>query len=78
MVRAFYLYFRENRAEDFAVTWSDWLAAHSRTEVLQVGQQLDGEGFSSDQQVVSDALEALSAGEVVVLSGDTVLYITVE
>ncbi len=78
MVQAMYLYIRENRATDYAVTWSDWLAAHSRTETLQAGQKLEGEGLSSDPLVVSDNLEALAPGQVVVLAGDTVLYITVE
>jgi hypothetical protein len=78
MVRAMHMYIRENCATNYAVTWSDWLAARSRTEVLQVGQKLEGEGMSSDPLVVSDALEALAPGRVVVLSGDTVLFITVE
>jgi len=78
MVRAMYRYIQENHAANYAVTWSDWLAAHSRTETLQVGQKLEGEGMSSDPLVVSDALEALAPGQVVVLAGDTVLIITVE
>lgn len=78
MVRAMYAYLRENRETNYAVTWSDWLAAHSRTEKLQVGQHLEGEGMSSDPLVVSDTLEALAPGQVVVLAGDTVLFITVE
>ncbi len=78
MVRAMYSYIRENRTSDYAVTWSSWLAAHSRTETLQVGQRLEGEGMSSDPLVVSDALEALAPGQAAVLAGDTVLFITVE
>ena len=78
MVRAVYLYIRENSAADYPVTWSDWLAAHSRTVTMQVGQKLEGEGYSSDPLVVSDALEAQAAGQVIVLTGDTVTYITVE
>ena len=34
--------------------------------------------MSSDPLVVSDSLEALAPGQVAVLSGDTVLFITVE
>ena len=44
---------------------------------MQVGQKLEGEGYSSDPLVVSDALEAQAAGQVIVLTGDTVTYITV-
>ncbi len=78
MARAIYRYIRENSASNYAVTWSDWLAAHSRSVTLQVGQSLQGEGYSSDPLVVSDALEALHAGEVLVLTDETVLFINVE
>ncbi len=78
MVRALYEYIRENAPADYALTWSGWLTAHSRSETLQVGQRLEGEGMSSDPLVVSDALEALAPGQVAVLVGDTVVYITVE
>ena len=78
MVRAMYSYIRENRTTNYTMPWSEWLAAHSRTETLQVGQTLEGEGMSSDPLVLSDALEALAPGQVVVLSGDTVIFITVE
>ena len=78
MVRAIYIYIQENSATDYAVTWSDWLAAHSQTVTLQVGQTLEGDGYSSDPLVVSDALEARTVGQATVLVGDTVVYITVE
>ena len=78
MVRAMYSYIQENYATNYAVTWSDWLAARSRIETLQVGQKLQGEGMSSDPLVVSDTLEALAPGQVVVFTGDTVLIITVK
>ena len=41
------------------------------------GEKLDGEGFSSDPLVVSDALEAVCAGQATVLVDDEVYFITV-
>ena len=78
LARAVYLYIRENRDTGYAVTWSEWLAAHSRTETMEVGEALERETFSSDPLVVSDSGEALEAGQATVLSGDTVFFITVE
>ena len=78
LARAVYLYIRENRETGYTVTWSDWLGAHAETVTVKVGDVLGGEGFSSDPLVVSDAMEALAAGQATVLSGDTVYFITVE
>lgn len=78
LARAIYQYISANRASGYAVKWSDWLSAHSRTMALRVGERLDGEGFSSDQMVVSDALEAVSAGQATVLVGDAVWFVTVK
>ena len=78
LVRAMYRYLTENRADGWAQPWSEWLAAHSRTETLRPGQKLEGEGMSSDPLVVSDSLEALAPGQVVVLTEDEVLFLTVE
>ena len=44
---------------------------------MKVGDRLDGEGFSSDQLVVSDALEAIAPGQATVLAGEEVYFITV-
>ena len=78
LARAIYLYIQENKGSGYAVKWSDWLEEHSRTETMKVGDKLEGEGFSSDELVVSDAGEAVSAGLATVLVGDTVYFITVE
>lgn len=78
LARAMYLYIQENRASGYALSWSEWLKAHSRTVAMKKGDQLDGEGFSSDPLVVTNTLEAVSPGPATVLSGDTVLLITVE
>ena len=78
LARAVYLYIQENRESGYAVKWSDWLEAHSRTVSMTVGEALDGEGFSSDPLVVSDSLEAAAMGQATVLVGDTVYFITVE
>lgn len=78
LARAVYLYIRENSGTGYALKWSEWLAVHSRTVAMRTGGSLDGEGFSSDPLVVSDSLEALSPGTATVLSGNEVLYITVE
>ncbi len=79
LVRAVYRYIRENSAAGWAEPWSAWLQAHSCQVTLRAGERLEGEGgFSSDPLVVSDALEALSAGRATVLCGDTVCFVTVE
>ena len=78
LARAIYLYIRENRETGYAVKWSDWLEAHSRTVSMKVGETLDGEGFSSDPLVVSDSLQAAAKGQATVLVGDIVYFITVE
>ena len=77
LARAMYLYIQENHADHYCVQWSTWLSAHSRTVTMKTGESLEGEGFSSDPLVVSDSLEALSAGQATVLCGDTVYFITV-
>ncbi len=78
LARAVYLYIQENRASGYALTWSDWFEAHSRTVTMKLGDRLEGEGFSSDPLVVSDSLEASGKGLATVLAGDDVLFITVE
>ena len=78
LARAVWLYIRENRKTGYAMKWSEWLEAHSRTVSMRVGDQLEGNGFSSDPLVVTDSLEAASAGTATVLSDHTVLYITVQ
>ena len=45
---------------------------------MQIGEKLDGEGFSSDPLVVSDSLEASAAGRATVLVDNDVYFITVE
>ena len=45
---------------------------------MKVGERLDGEGFSSDQLVVSDSLEAMAPGQATVLVGDDVYFISVQ
>ena len=78
LARAMYLYIQENRDMGYAVTWSQWLEAHSRTVSMKKGDRLEGEGFSSDPLIVSDSLEAVGEGPATVLTGNEVLFITVE
>ena len=78
LARAVYQYICENRESGYAVKWSEWLEAHSRAITMKVGDRLEGEGFSSDQLIVNDALEAMASGQATVLAGDMVYFITVE
>ncbi len=78
LARAVYRYINANRDSGYADKWSDWLAAHSQTITMKVGDKLDGEGFSSDELVVSDSLEAMAAGRATVLVGEEILFITVQ
>ena len=78
LARAMWLYIQENRETGYAMKWSEWLEAHSRTVTMQVGDKLEGNGFSSDPLVVTDSLEAVFAGTATVLSDHTVLNITVQ
>ena len=78
LARAVYQYINANRDSGYADKWSDWLAAHSQTITMKVGDKLDGEGFSSDELVVSDSLEAMAAGRATVLVGEEILFITVQ
>ncbi len=78
LARAIWLYIQENRETGYAMKWSEWLETHSRTVSMQIGDKLEGEGFSSDLLVVTDSLEAIAAGTATVLSGSTVLCITVQ
>ena len=78
LARAVYLYIQENHGTGYAVKWSDWLKAHSETVTLKAGDKLEGAGFSSDPLIVSDSMEAATAGQATVLAGDTVYFITVE
>lgn len=78
LVRAIWLYIQENHETGYAMKWSEWLEAHSRTVSMQIGEKLEGEGFSSDPLIVTDSLEALAAGTATVLSDNTVLYVTVQ
>ena len=78
LARALSMYIRENHKTGYALKWSEWLAAHTRTETLAVGETLGGEGFSSDPLVVSDSLEAVGPGDAAVLAGNTLYYIHVE
>ena len=78
LARAVYLYIRENRESGWALPWSEWLDAHSRSVTMKTGGRLEGECFSSDPLVVSDAGEALAPGCATVLSGDSILFLTVE
>ena len=78
LVRAVYQYIQENRPTGYAVKWSDWLGTHSRTVTMKIGDTLEGDGFSSDLLVVTDSLEAVSAGQATVLVDDTVYFITVQ
>ena len=77
LVRAMYRYIRDHQGSGFPVSWSEWLAAHSRTVTLRVGETLPGGGFSSDPLVVSDEMAALSPGQATVLAGDIVYFLTV-
>ena len=77
LARAMYRYIRENRETGYQVKWSDWLAAHSRAVEMRVGDHLDGEGFSSDELVVTDSLQALAAGQATVLVDGEVWAVTV-
>ncbi|MBR2824424.1 MAG: hypothetical protein IKE24_12155 [Clostridia bacterium] len=78
LARAVYRYIRENSQTGYAVKWSDWLREHSRMVTMRVGETLEADGFSSDPLVVTDSLEALSAGQATVLAGDTVYFVTVQ
>ena len=78
LARAVYQYIRANKESGYEVEWSDWISTHSHTVTMKVGEKLDGEGFSSDPLVVSDALEAVCAGQATVLVDEDVYYITVE
>ncbi|MBQ9644706.1 MAG: hypothetical protein IJV26_11780 [Lachnospiraceae bacterium] len=78
LIRAVYQYIQANRDSGYEVKWSEWLASHSETITLHVGDHLDGTGYSSDQLVVNDSLEALSAGQATVLVGDRIFNIRVE
>lgn len=78
LARAVYQYIRENEPTGYAVKWSDWLGMHSRTVTMKVGDTLEKNGFSSDPLVVTDSLEAVSAGQATVLADGTVYFITVQ
>ena len=78
LARAVYLYIQENCASHYALSWSEWLNAHGRTVTMKTGDLLEAECFSSDPLVVSDSGEALAPGAATVLSGEDVLFITVE
>lgn len=78
LARAVYRYIRANAGSGYEVKWSDWLEVHSHTITMKVGQSFEGEGFSSDQLVVNDSLEALAPGRATVLIGSDVFNITVE
>ena len=77
LARAVYQYICKNRESGYAVTWSDWLDAHSHSVDMRVGERLDAEGFSSDQLVVSDTLEAMAPGQATVLVDEDIYFITV-
>ena len=78
LARAVYRYIHENNGSNYAVTWTDWLAAHSCTMTMRVGDTLEKSGFSSDPLVVTDSLVAAAAGQATVLADDTVYFITVQ
>jgi hypothetical protein len=59
------------------VKWSEWLEEHTHTITMRVGERLEGQGFSSDQLVVNDSLEAAAPGQATVLVGEDVYFITV-
>lgn len=77
LARAVYQYIQANRESGYAVKWSSWLEAHSHTAEMRTGERLEGEGFSSDQQVVTDSLEAAAEGQATVLAGEDIYFITV-
>ena len=78
LARAIYLYIQENHISGYALKWSEWFEAHSRTVTMKLGDRLESECFSSDPLVVSDLLEAVGKGSATVLVEDEVLFITVE
>ena len=78
LARAIYLYIQENHVSGYALKWSEWFEAHSRTVTMKLGDRLEGACFSSDPLVVSDSLEAVGKGSATVLAEDEVLFITVE
>ena len=78
LARAVFQYIQANYESGYEVNWSEWLETHSRTITMQIGEKLDGEGFSSDPLVVSDSLEASAAGRATVLVDNDVYFITVE
>ena len=78
LARAVYLYIQENQETGYQTKWSDWLESHSREITLQVGETLEGSGFSSDPLVVSDSLEAKASGQATVLADHIVYFITVQ
>ena len=78
LARAVFQYIQANYESGYEVNWSEWLETHSRTITMQIGEKLDGEGFSSDPLVVSDSLEASAAGQATVLVDNDVYFITVE
>ena len=77
LARAICRYIRENRGSGYAVKWSDWLNTHSHAVDMRVGECLDAVGFSSDQLVVSDTLEAIAPGQATVLVDGDIYSITV-
>ena len=79
MARAIYLYIHENRKSGYALSWTDWLEAHSRFLTLQAGESFTEarQGFSSDPAVADDSLRAVGEGEAAVLVGDDVFFVTV-
>ncbi len=48
MARAIWLYIQENHETGYTMKWSEWLESHSRTVSMQIGDKLEGKGFSSD------------------------------
>ena len=79
MARAIYRYLRDNRADGYRVTWSQWLEQHTETLTLHVGDaQPVKDSFSSDLLVIDDSFKAVGAGEATVLAGDTLYRVTVE
>ena len=78
LARAVYQYIQANKESGYEVKWSDWLETHSHIITMQVGEKLDGEGFSSDPLVVNDSLEAITSGQATVLVDEDVYFITVD
>ena len=80
LARAVYQYIQENREDRYEMQWSEWLAEHSHTLTMRTGEKLgvDADGFSSDQLVVTDSLEAVAPGQATVLAGGEVYFITVK